>query len=79
MLFGEIFASLSSILIGQNPDEILPPPADIRWISGGGISNFPARVLYLGLHRQKLWRWLATLAAPQRIFDCPGIIPFHSR
>ena len=30
LLFGKIFASLSSILIGQNPDEILPPPADIR-------------------------------------------------
>ena len=42
-MFGKIFASLSSILIGQNPVEILPPPADIRRISGGGISNFPAQ------------------------------------
>ena len=35
MLFDKIFASMSLILIGQNPDEILPPPADIGWISGG--------------------------------------------
>ena len=41
MLFGKIFASLSSTLIGQKPDEILPPsggyPMDIR-----GISDFMA-------------------------------------
>ena len=46
-MFGMISASLSSILIGQKPDEILPPsggyPVDIRRISGGGISNFPAQ------------------------------------
>ena len=43
LLFGKIFASLSSTLFGQKPEEILPPsagyPADIRW----GISDFPAQ------------------------------------
>ena len=66
LLFGKIFASLSSIPIGQKPDEILPPsPADIRrgdfWFSGPDCQQKKSRLITEWEQRrliinERIWR-----------------------
>ena len=47
LLFGKIFASLSSTFIGQKPEELRWKssgfPVEFRWNSTGWIYDFPAR------------------------------------